>query len=109
MPRPWNLAPPRARRASGAHLLAPPPRVPAQLLLPAFSPRGPSPPVAAPGGPGAGSEEAAGPRSSWVQGRAGGLLATGRAHPAVFRESAAREEARDGEGASGARRQRVAP
>lgn len=24
MPRPWNLAPPRARRASGAHLLAPP-------------------------------------------------------------------------------------
>ena len=109
MPRPRNLAPPRARRAFGAHLLAPPALGPRAAPPPRRLPTRPFTPGNGARGSRGWPRGGRGSRSSWVQGRAWGLRATGRAHPAVFRESAAGEEVRDGEGASGERRQGAAP
>lgn len=102
MPRPWNLAPPRARRASGAHLLLPPPRDPRAAPPPRLLPTRPfTPGSGARGSRGWQREEAAGPRSSWVQGRAGGLLATGRAHRRLPGERSERRGPRRGGGVGG--------
>lgn len=102
MPRPWNLAPPRDGRASGANLRAPPPRAPRAAAPPPPSPHA-APPPARNGArvAGAGSQEAAGPRSrgaGWDRGRAAGSGVPG---PRERRERRPRRGGRWGGGVGG--------